>query len=208
MNANGIEIITTSVPASGSIEERAAKLGKDIAAKANGKSVNIIAHSMGGLDARYMISRLQPKNVEVLSLTTVASPHRGSSFADYVFEEIGEQRLPTIYKICESIGFGTGAFSQLTRTYMNEEFNPKTPDDETVRYFSYGAMVKPSLWSAFRQPHKIVEREEGANDGLVSVHSARWGVYKGTLMGVSHLDLIGWNRLRYFIWQMTGGKMK
>jgi triacylglycerol lipase len=52
MRANGIEVITASVPASGSIEERALKLGQDIAAKANGKSVNIIAHSMGGLDAR------------------------------------------------------------------------------------------------------------------------------------------------------------
>lgn len=60
MRANGIEVILTSVPASASIEERAAKLGQDIATKANGKSVNIIAHSMGGLDARYMISQLKP----------------------------------------------------------------------------------------------------------------------------------------------------
>lgn len=76
MTANGIQIITAQVPATGSIEERAFKLGQDIASKADGKSVNIIAHSMGGLDARYMISRLQPDNVEVRSLTTVATPHR------------------------------------------------------------------------------------------------------------------------------------
>src|SRR6266536_5459044 len=50
MKANGMEIITAAVPPSGSIEERAKKLGEDIAEKANGKSVNIIAHSMGGLD--------------------------------------------------------------------------------------------------------------------------------------------------------------
>ncbi|KAI9835423.1 MAG: hypothetical protein M1819_002341 [Sarea resinae] len=41
--AKGIEVITASVPASGSIEERAEKLGKDIAKKASGKQVNIIA---------------------------------------------------------------------------------------------------------------------------------------------------------------------
>lgn len=208
MRANNIEVITASVPASGSIEERAAKLGQDIAAKAGGKSVNIIAHSMGGLDARYMISRLQPDNVEVLSLTTVATPHRGSAFADYVFEEIGEN-LPTVYKLVERLGFSTGAFSQLTRKYMREEFNQKTPDDEHTRYFSYGATLNPSLWSAFKGPHRVVEREEGANDGLVSVESAKWGTYKGTLVGVSHLDLINWtNRLRWFIWQMTGNKRK
>src|SRR5277367_4542998 len=152
MKANGMEVITTSVPATGSIEERALKLGKDIAAKADGKSVSIIAHSMGGLDARYMISRLQPDNVRVLSLTTVATPHRGSTFADFVFDEIGEANLPYLYKIFKILGLGSsGAFSQLTRKYMQEEFNPKTPDDPKVRYFSYGASVRPTPWSSFRQ---------------------------------------------------------
>jgi triacylglycerol lipase len=107
MRANGIEVITASVPALGSIEERAAKLGQDIAAKANGKSVNIIAHSMGGLDARYMISRLHPDNVEVLSLTTVATPHRGSAFADYCFQEIGPSYLPHFYKLFDRLGIST-----------------------------------------------------------------------------------------------------
>ncbi|KAL2071248.1 hypothetical protein VTL71DRAFT_12483 [Oculimacula yallundae] len=209
MLANGIEVITASVPASGSIEERALKLGQDIAAKANGKSVNIIAHSMGGLDARYMISRLKPENVTVLSLTTVASPHRGSSFADYIFKGLGPANLPKVYKWFDALGISTGAFKQLTTKYMREEFNPKTPDVPGVRYFSYGATVNPSLWSAFRQPHRVVERMEGANDGLVSVESARWGTYKGTLVDVSHLDLINWtNRLRWFVWQFMGNQRK
>ncbi|KAK0509295.1 hypothetical protein JMJ35_008666 [Cladonia borealis] len=52
LTANGIEVILTSVPPSASIEERAAKLSADIEKKAGGKSVNIVAHSMGGLDAR------------------------------------------------------------------------------------------------------------------------------------------------------------
>lgn len=207
MKANGIEVIIASVPASGSIEERAAKLGRDIAAKANGKSVNIIAHSMGGLDARYMISRLQPDNVEVLSLTTIATPHRGSAFADFCFDEIGPHNLPYFYKFFEAMNIQTGAFSQLTRKYMEEEFNPKTPDDPHVKYFSYGAVAKPSIWSAFRQPHKIVQTIEGPNDGLVSVASSKWGTYKGTLVDVTHLDLINWtNRLRWMWLKMTGHK--
>lgn len=41
--AKGIEVITATVPASGSIEDRARKLGEDIYEKARGKSVNIIA---------------------------------------------------------------------------------------------------------------------------------------------------------------------
>ncbi|KAG9526354.1 alpha/beta-hydrolase, partial [Aureobasidium melanogenum] len=47
--AKGIEVITATVPSSGSIEARAQKLSEDIHKKAKGKSVNIIAHSMVGL---------------------------------------------------------------------------------------------------------------------------------------------------------------
>ena len=84
--------------------------------------------------------------------------------------------------------------------------------DQSPRYFSYGATVEPAIWSAFRQSHRIVENEEGLNDGLVSVSSSRWGGesgYKGTLVGVSHLDLINWtNRLRWLVWEVTGHKRK
>lgn len=90
---------------------------------------------------------------------------------------------------------------------MLEEFNPATPDREGVRYFSYGATMTPALWSTFRQSHHIVEREEGPNDGLVSVASSKWGSYKGTLVGVSHLDLINWtSRVRWLVWELTGNK--
>lgn len=205
MRENGIEVIITCVPASGSIEERAAKLSEDIAAKAHGKSVNIIAHSMGGLDARYMVSRLRPNNVDVLSLTTIATPHRGSAFADYCFEEIGPHYLPRIYGFFDHWGISTGAFRQLTRKYMSEEFNSKVPDAPGVRYFSYGAMANPHLFSVFKHPHSVLAKLEGPNDGMVSVESAKWGTYKGTLIDVSHLDLINWtNRLRWFAAKTIG----
>ncbi|KAL8687290.1 MAG: hypothetical protein Q9218_006497, partial [Villophora microphyllina] len=89
--------------------------------------------------------------------------------------------LPRLYQALKSIHIQTGAFSQLTRQYMEEEFNPKTPDREGVRYFSYGATAFPAIWSAFRRPHGIVSEQEGPNDGLVSVASSKWGDYKGTL---------------------------
>jgi triacylglycerol lipase len=33
----------------------------------------------------------------------------------------------------EYFGLETGAFSQLTRKYMKDEFNPKTPDIEGIK---------------------------------------------------------------------------
>jgi triacylglycerol lipase len=95
---------------------------------------------------------------------------------------------------------------------MTETFNPNTPDVDDVRYFSYGAAVEPSIWSAFRLSHRVLAEIEGPNDGLVSVSSSRWGGdagYKGTLMGVSHLDLINWtNRLKWLAGEVTGNKRK
>ncbi|KAH6643043.1 Alpha/Beta hydrolase protein [Boeremia exigua] len=207
LSAKGIEVIVATVPPSGSVEARAAKLAESIAARAKGKEVNIIAHSMGGLDSRYMISQLKPTDFTIKSLTTIATPHRGSSFADYMFETIGPRRIKRVYKVIEYFGFETGAFSQLTLKYMRESFNPRTPDIEDVRYFSYGASLEPSRWSVFAPSHAIVKREEGINDGLVSVSSSQWGDYKGTLIGVSHLDLINWtNRMKWWLWELTGSK--
>jgi hypothetical protein len=77
----------------------------------------------------------------------------------------------------EFFGFETGAFSQLTRKYMQENFNQKTPDREGIAYYSYGATVDPRFWSMFRQSHRIIQKLEGENDGLVSVQSAKWGTY-------------------------------
>ncbi|KAL2432600.1 Triacylglycerol lipase 2 [Exophiala dermatitidis] len=196
---NGIECITTAVPRTGSIEERAAVLCAEITKKARGRHVNIVAHSMGGLDARYLISRICPPESDfvVRSLTTVATPHRGSSTADMVLRDIGPDLLPRIYWTLERLKINAGAFSQLTTEYVTKKFNPVTPNDPSVRYFSYGASATPHLFSVFRLSHELMMVLEGPNDGLVSVYSSKWGQYMGTLMGVTHLDLINWtNRIK------------
>ncbi|RPB26169.1 alpha/beta-hydrolase [Terfezia boudieri ATCC MYA-4762] len=167
LTALGVDVITTAVPASGSIEVRSKALMEQIEAKAAQKSVNLI----GGIDSRYMISLLKPDKFNVASLTTIATPHRGSSFADYVFEFIDSMhslhRLPRLYKAMKNIGLETGAFSQLTTSYMQDIFNPACPDVEGVSYYSYGALAKPGLFS-------------------------------GTLIGPTHLDIINWtNRLKW-----------
>ncbi|KAF2753181.1 putative triacylglycerol lipase [Pseudovirgaria hyperparasitica] len=223
---NGIEVMSATAPAAGSIEERAAKLGESIHRLARGKSVNIIAHSMW---TRCKIYDQPPEAlyVDVRSLTTIATPHRGSAFADYMFKQIGPINIPKLYNILESFGLETGAFSQLTMEYMRNDFNPKTPDVEGIRfvlslrhyvrgsialtlarYFSYGASLEPTFWSVFRPSFNIIKEAENApNDGLVSVPSSQWGEYRGTLVGVSHLDLINWtNRLKWFFWELTGSK--
>ena len=193
----GTDKSIASVPTTGSIQDRGHALADAIKSKASGKKVNIVAHSMGGLDARYLISSLKPTDIHIQSLTTIATPHRGSSAADIVYREIGPEHLPAITKLLARMRLESAAFTQLTRKYVQEEFNAANPDDPNVRYFSYGASAQPSLFSVFRVSHDLVEVLEGPNDGLVSVASSKWGDYKGTLKGVTHLDLINWtNRIK------------
>ncbi|KAG5927869.1 hypothetical protein E4U42_001666 [Claviceps africana] len=219
--AQGASVITTRVPPSSSIRDRAARLADEIAAQHAGP-VNIIAHSMGGLDARYMISKMMTaraadhpgmprqtsQNIRVASLTTVSTPHRGSPFADYVLgREAGLMYLPRLYGVLDRAGLETGAFRELTTGHMTGTFNRDVVDDETVRYFSYGAALDepPPLLSPFRVSGRVIARHEGPNDGLVSVQSSRWGVYQGTLLGVNHLDLINWpNRVRWMVRRWMG----
>ena len=112
LEAKGCTVITAKVPSFGSIKERATVLNsfidseigklKSVADKdevyndpdAKTKpfkkqekvKVNLIAHSMGGLDCRYLITHVPNKNYEVTSLTTISTPHRGSEMADYVVD--------------------------------------------------------------------------------------------------------------------------
>lgn len=79
----GAEVIVTAVPGTGSIASRAEQLDRFLQVKAPGRGINFMAHSMGGLDCRHLITHLKPVEYTPLSLTTIATPHRGSPFMDW-----------------------------------------------------------------------------------------------------------------------------
>jgi triacylglycerol lipase len=90
--------------------------------------------------------------------------------------------------------FDSPAYANLTTTYLNEVFNPRTPDDRHVRYFSIaGRLGALNIWHPLWFPKLVLDGADGGegNDGLVSVHSARWGEFLGTLEGVDHWTLRG-----------------
>ncbi|GAA5986829.1 hypothetical protein JCM10908_000914 [Rhodotorula pacifica] len=211
LQAMGVQTLVGRVPASASIEERAKVLCQLIGEKFPGQDVNLIGHSMGGLDGRFLISHLKPTNFRVRSLTTISTPHRGSSFADYLLEDlVGVERVPALLGAMKALGVPGGgkAFDDLTTTKM-ARFNEETPDDPNVRYFSYGAYFEPSWSNAFRFPWGVVYEREGMNDGLVSVDSAKWGEYRATLENVNHLDLVGWiGKIRYSYAAWSGNDIK
>ncbi|KAI7888921.1 Alpha/Beta hydrolase protein [Mucor mucedo] len=85
----GAKVIVTKVPSTGSILERAQTLHAILKSILDGKEVNFIAHSMGGLDCRYLISHIPDRPYKVNSLTTISTPHRGSPVMDWFRDNVG-----------------------------------------------------------------------------------------------------------------------
>jgi hypothetical protein len=80
------------LPKAGSILGNGRALGArlhELAAQFGATRCHIVAHSKGGLDARaYLNTAYDPQRLKVLSLYTLATPHRGSPAADSVVQEL------------------------------------------------------------------------------------------------------------------------
>jgi triacylglycerol lipase len=141
------------------------------------RRVLIIAHSMGGLDARYMLAHLGMAD-RVAALVTVATPHLGSPYADWCIKNLGE-RMGGM-KLLKLLKLDMRAISDLS-TASCAKFNETVPDHPDVNYFSVSAArewhrVPPFLLHSY----KLIRDLEGDNDGLVSVKSAAWGRHLAT----------------------------
>lgn len=176
LQAMGLRVLVTQVPWAGSIKRRAASLARQLAGEAG--PLHLIAHSMGGLDARYYITRLGGGG-KVATLTTLATPHRGSAAADYVLRGL------SIFRLLPSV-------RDLTPAAL-EAFNRDTPDCAQVIYRSYSAArpLAEQPWLV-RRYGRYIEAREGANDSQVSIASAQWGEHVATLHA-DHFELIGLN---------------
>ena len=89
MEKNGATVFYGNQESAASIskcgEELAMRI-KEILKETNFEKVNIIAHSKGGLDSRYTLSKCGMDQY-VASLTTINTPHRGCEFADFLLEK-------------------------------------------------------------------------------------------------------------------------
>lgn len=176
------------------------------------RRVNLVGHSQGGLDARYVASLLDPDQ-RVRSITTVATPHRGAVIADLgygllggvdVVEDILDfafDELAALYGITDDQDFVAQVDNLTSATAA--AFNADVRDREDVAYYSWagascqlldllcqadhgGEVVTPLL--SFT--HLVTLLIEGDNDGLVSVESSKWGTFRGTV-DADHLDEVG-----------------
>ena len=82
LRAVGNRVLVASLSPTGGIADRARQLQELLDRESPHEPVHLLAHSMGGLDSRYLISRLGMSD-RVLTLTTLGTPHRGTTFADW-----------------------------------------------------------------------------------------------------------------------------
>ena len=169
--------------------------------------VNIIAHSKGGLDSRYAISKLGMAPY-VASLTTINTPHRGCEFADYLLGKIPEKQQQTVANAYNSALKKLGdtnpdfiaAVTDLTASAC-ENLNRELPDPQGVYIQSTGSCMKKPSGGRFplNTTNSFVKQFDGENDGLVGYESFKWGsnfIYlkpQGR-RGISHGDVIDLNR--------------
>jgi len=186
LNGGGNTVLVPRVCPTGAVATRAAELKSYLDREVGNRPVHLIGHSLGGLDARYMISRLGMEN-RVLSLTTVGTPHRGTAFADW-----GVTRFARVLRpVFRAAGVPDDAFFDLM-TDSCRRFNETVPDAPGVRYAAVaGVCDRAWLGAEWALPARIVGRAEGPNDGVVSVASATWGGRTDVWVG-DHLNLINW----------------
>jgi triacylglycerol lipase len=187
----GHRLLVAHTLTSGTLPERAAVLNSEVERLAPGDGpVHLMAHSMGGLDARLAIVSYGLGS-RVRSLTMIATPNHGSPIADLV---TGDGHFPPgtgsagmLDALMGLFGRDPDSVRSLTTTYLEEEFNPNVPDDPRVQYYSMVFSIpKPAheytshngLLVAFKLMDWLGYDE---NDGLVPVESAEWGevIYNG-----------------------------
>ncbi|MCI9146697.1 MAG: triacylglycerol lipase [Hungatella sp.] len=208
---NGAKVYYGHQEAWGTVEDNARILQEkicEIKKETGCRKVNIIAHSKGGLDSRYLISGLHMEG-DVASLTTINTPHRGSALVDLL------KRLPDrVYRgVCRMIDAyfrrlgdknpdAYRASFQLSVAYT-EAFNGTYGDKAGVYYQSCASLMKSGFSSKLLcVPYWVLKKLDGPNDGLVTVRSARWGNVRGVmenkrLRGISHGDMIDLTREDY-----------
>ena len=185
----GIAVFVARLPPLSGVRARALALARYVES-IESKRVNVIAHSMGGIDARYAIAKLGLRK-KVASLTTIGTPHRGTPLADGGARVLGSLGLPRLAGV---LGLDFSACDDLTVARM-ARFNAEVEDASGVFYGSVVAAAGggPTRVHPLLVPtHRLLATRAGDNDGIVPFESQRWGVVVAQVE-TDHWGPIGWS---------------
>jgi triacylglycerol lipase len=196
LQSQGQTVIEPQVNPIGSVAQRGAQLGTIILGQVPaGTRAHLIAHSMGGLDARHAITHVAGVADRVATLVTIGTPHRGSPVADAIANRTDPLfgQIPTMLVV--PLQQNLGALHDLT-TAVGLQFDDSTPDVPGVRYLEVAGDASRGGHELFLfQLAAVIGKLTGeVNDGVVTRASAlRVGHAHLPDWPVDHAGEVGWS---------------
>ncbi|OGQ13153.1 MAG: hypothetical protein A2138_10250 [Deltaproteobacteria bacterium RBG_16_71_12] len=221
---DGVTVFDPALPPYGAVEQRAPVLARAIDAvlrRTGAAKVHLVAHSQGGIDARYVVDVLGYGD-RVASIVTISTPHRGTVLAD-VAARLPRFVLDPVFTIFgrqltagSAADLGEPDIQGSLRTLSTASasaLDARMRGDARVRGFSIagvtaddddgacagGAWPPPaehvaagSVWPLWAII-KLATDGPGTNDGMVPTASMRWGTFLGCVPA-DHIDEIGLTR--------------
>ncbi|RKH45080.1 lipase family alpha/beta hydrolase [Corallococcus sicarius] len=218
LRSGGARVYITHVPQFNTSEARGEALlaqVQDVLARTGATKVNLIGHSHGGLDVRY-VAAVRPDLVA--SVTTVGTPHKGAELADYLRARIvgGSFTESVLGYFAGSLGTVLGllsghtqpqnaiaALGALTKTGTSA-FTAKFPAGIPTTSCGGGAATGPQgqryySWSGTDPFTNLLDASDYAmklssffyydsNDGLVGRCSSHFGTVLRDNYDMNHLD--------------------
>jgi triacylglycerol lipase len=174
LEAHGFQVFHPNQDFAGGVDLRAEQLRSrvnEVLASTGAEKVNIIAHSMGGLDARHMIVDKGMAD-KVATLVTIGTPHLGTILADHVIDHGGSALINVMRPFINLDGFDD------LRITACEEFNRRAEHQEATNGVKYRTLAGAEEFARVFMPlmpaWKFINAQAGSNDGLVPVFSQAW----------------------------------
>ena len=204
LESMGIPVFLGNTDAWGDCESNALILKntiEDILLETNSEKVNIIAHSKGGIDSRYLIWK-HDFGDKVASITTICTPHNGSEIADLIYNQkithtkLTKKALAIFGKLHGDTNPNLYNVNYQLTTAEMKKFNEKIVMDSRVFYQSlYTTMNNASDDWMFFFSYLYVKKISGKNDGIVSEQSAQWGDnHRKIEDGISHAEIVDYKK--------------
>jgi len=206
LESRGINVFLGNTDSFGDYESNALILKntiENILIETKKEKVNIIAHSKGGIDSRYLIWKYNFGG-KIASLTTINTPHHGSEIADLIYNQkithtkLSKKALSVFGKLYGDTSPNILNVNNQLTTEKMKEFNEKVTMDKKVYYQSlYTTMRNAFDDLMFFYTYLYVSKVSGKNDGIVSEHSAKWGNNISRINGgISHAEIVDYKKMK------------
>ena len=202
LELQGHDVIAPTVKPIGSIEIRAKELADKVLHDPKvGRGMHIIAHSMGGLDARQALATNDDFCEHIATLVTIGTPHLGSKVANVVVKAVGPILLTIPGFLKSTLHDNAGAIEELTTDFC-AGFNERTENTEAISNVRYIEVAgDKSQTNAglgfFNVAAKIGGIDNEVNDGVVVKSSALRDLKGHEHLAdwpVDHVGEIGWSK--------------